>query len=333
MTKKKAALFFDYPLTDGDVFGQGRRERIAELTDLYPHIVNARNFAEHAPRLRDVEVIFATWGMPRFGEAEFAALPNLKAVFYAAGNVKAFAQPLVDRDIVLVSAWAINAIPPAEMCFAQILLTLRGYFRAVRQYREIRTHAAKSFWRPGAAAETIGLIGLGHIGSRLATMLRTLPVKVIAHDPFLTEARAAELGVESVSLAQIFKRAWIVSNHIPDLEGTRGTLNAALFHSMRDGATFINTGRGAQVVEADLIAAMQARPDLTALLDVTWPEPPAAESPLWTLPNVVISPHIGGTIGHEVTRLSDCAIAEFEAWQAGRPLRYQVTREILKTMG
>jgi phosphoglycerate dehydrogenase-like enzyme len=333
MTKKKAALFYDYPLSDGAVFGDGRREKIAASTDLYPHVVNAKNFAAHAPKLRDVEVILATWGMPRFGEAEFTALPKLKAVFYAAGNVKAFAQPLVDRDIVLVSAWAINAIPPAEMCFAQILLTLRGYFRAVRQYREMKTHAAKSFWRPGAAAETIGLIGLGHIGSRLATMLRDLPVNVIAHDPFLTPTRAAELGVESVSLADLFKRSYIVSNHIPDLESTRGTLNAALFNSMRDGATFINTGRGAQVVEADLIATMQTRPDLTALLDVTWPEPPVAESPLWTLPNVVISPHIGGTIGNEVTRLSDCALEEFTAWQAGKPLRYQVTREILKTMG
>jgi phosphoglycerate dehydrogenase-like enzyme len=117
------------------------------------------------------------------------------------------------------------------------------------------------------------------------------------------------------------------------VEGTRGTLNAALFKSLREGATFINTGRGAQVVEADLVATMKARPDLTALLDVTWPEPPAKDSELWQLPNVVISPHIGGTIGNEVTRLADCAIEEFEAWQAGKPLRYQVTREVLRTMG
>ncbi len=333
MTKKKAALFYDYPLTDGEVFGQGRYQRVAALTDLYPQVVNARNFDEHAVKLGEVEVIFATWGMPRFTEAHFARLPKLKAVFYAAGNVKAFAQPLVDRDVVLVSAWAINAIPPAEMCFAQILLSLRGYFRTVRQYRDIKTHAAKTFWRPGVQDETIGLIGLGHIGTRLAAMLRTLPLKIIAHDPFLTAARAAELGVESVTLAEIFSRAFIVSNHIPDLEWTRGTLNAALFGSMREGATFINTGRGAQVVEADLIAVMKARPDLTALLDVTWPEPPAPENALWTLPNVVISPHIGGTIGNEVTRLADCAIEEFEAWRDGRALRYQVTRDVLKTMG
>lgn len=333
MAKTKAALFYDYPLTDGEVFGQERWERVAALTELYPHVVNAKNFDSHAAKLGDVEVIFATWGMPRFTDAHFAALPKLKAVFYAAGNVKAFAQPLVDRDIVLVSAWAINAIPPAEMCFAQILLSLRGYFRAVRQYRDLKTHAAKSFRRPGVQDETIGLIGLGHIGTRLAGMLRTLPIKIIAHDPFLTASRAAALGVESVTLPEIFTRSQIVSNHIPDLDDTRGTLTAALFGAMREGATFINTGRGAQVVEADLIAAMRARPDLTALLDVTWPEPPAPDSALWTLPNVVISPHIGGAIGNEVTRLADCAIAEFEAWRDGRSLRHQVTRAILKTMG
>ena len=110
-------------------------------------------------------------------------------------------------------------------------------------------------------------------------------------------------------------------------------LGGALFERMRAGATFINTGRGAQVVEDELIAVLEARPDLTALLDVTWPEPPAPDSKLWSLPNVVISPHIGGTIGDEVVRLADCAIDEFERWQAGEPLRYRVTREVLATMG
>jgi len=66
---------------------------------------------------------------------------------------------------------------------------------------------------------------------------------------------------------------------------------------------------------------------------VTFPEPPVADSELWTLPNVVISPHVGGTIGDEVTRLADCAIDEFLAWEAGHPLRYQVTRAVLETMG
>lgn len=334
MSKKKAALFYNYPVeTHGAVFGEGRRERIASLTELYPQVVDAQNFDQHAPHLGDVEVIFASWGMPNLTDAQRARMPNLKAVFYAAGNVKAFAPSLIDHGIVLVSAWAINAIPPSEMCYAQILLSLRVYFRTVRQYRAIGTHAAKDYWRPGVESETVGLIGLGYIGTRVVNLLRAHPLKVIAHDPFLTAKRAAEIGVEPVALDELFKRAYVVSNHIPDVEGTRGTLNAALFKSLREGATFINTGRGAQVVEADLVATMKARPDLTALLDVTWPEPPAKNSELWQLPNVVISPHIGGTIGNEVTRLADCAIEEFEAWQAGKPLRYQVTREVLRTMG
>jgi len=334
MSKTKAALFYNYPSAlEGEVFGQGRRERIAALTELYPHVVHAGNFDEHAAALADTEVIVATWGMMNFTAAQRAKLPKLKAVFYAAGNVKAFAPSLIENGIILVSAWAINAIPPAEMCLSQILLSLRGYFRTVRQYRELKSFDAKKYWRPGVMDETIGLIGLGYIGSLLRKKLRDFSVKVIAHDPFLTEKRATELDVTPVSLENLFHSAYIVSNHIPDLESTRNVLDKKLFASMRDGATFINTGRGAQVVEADLIAVLKARPDLTALIDVTWPEPPAPDSELWRLPNVIISPHIGGTTGHEVVRLADCVIEEFEAWRAGKPLRYEVTREIFRTMG
>ena len=120
---------------------------------------------------------------------------------------------------------------------------------------------------------------------------------------------------------------------IPDLPSTRAVLNGPLFEDMREGATFINTGRGAQVVEEDLIRVLKERPDLTALLDVPLPEPPVADSDLWTLPNVWISPHVGGSVGDEVVRMADCVIEEFVAWESGKPLRYQVTREVLKTMG
>jgi phosphoglycerate dehydrogenase-like enzyme len=331
---RRAAFFFDYAASDGDVFGQGRRERIAELVELHPTVVTAKNFAEHAAALREVEVIFATWGMPALSEAQFAAMPSLKAVFYAAGNVKSFAGPLIEHDIVLVSAWAINAIATAQLALSQVLLTCRGYFRSVRQYRETRTlQGAKDFERRGAAGETIGIIGMGWVGRRLTHELRALGFHVVASDPMLSDERARELGVEKVPLEELFRRSYIVSNHIPDLPSTRGVLGAALFASLREGATFINTGRGAQVVEADLIGVLRERPDLTALLDVTDPEPPRRDSGLWELNNVVISPHIGGTIGDEVTRLADAVIEEYIAWDAGRPLRYQVTRQVLETMG
>ena len=89
---------------------------------------------------------------------------------------------------------------------------------------------------------------------------------MIAHDPLISPARARELDVELVSLEQLFEQSQVISNHIPDLETTRGVLAAPLFERMRDGATFINTGRGAQVVEDDLIRVFTERPDLTSPL-------------------------------------------------------------------
>jgi phosphoglycerate dehydrogenase-like enzyme len=331
---RKAAFFYDYPASDGDVFGAGRRERIAQLVELYPEVVTGATFTAHATKLADIEVIFATWGMPALSEEQLAQLPALEAVFHAGGSVRSFAQPLVDHHVVLVSAWAVNAIATTQLALAQVLLTCRGYFRAVRGYsRAHDASAAKAFHRSGAAGEIIGLIGMGQVGRRLSGELRALGFRVLASDPFLTPERAQELGVEKVSLEELFRRSYVVSNHIPDLPATKQMLGASLFESMRDGATFINTGCGAQVVESHLVRVLKARPDLTALLDVTEPAPPAASSALWTLPNVVLSPHVGGSVGDEVTRLADAMIEEFVAWQAGQPLRYQVTREILETMG
>jgi phosphoglycerate dehydrogenase-like enzyme len=189
----KAALFYDYPLSDGEVFGGGRRSRIEALTDLYPEVVTAENFERHASNLAEIEVIFGSWGIPSFSDAQLARMPKLRAVFYAAGNVRKFVQPLLDHDIILVSAWAINAIPVAEMCLSQILLSCPGYFRTVRQYREHKSLDAKAFWRPGVYGETIGLIGMGFIGTRLRGLLEDYPLEVIARDPYLTAERAQAL--------------------------------------------------------------------------------------------------------------------------------------------
>ena len=331
---KRAALFYDYPINDGEVFGQGRRQTIEKLTDLYPEVINAKNFDEQASNLADVEVIFATWGMPCLSDDQLGKMPKLEAVFYAAGNVRAFAQPIVDHGIMLVGAWDMNAIPVAEMALAQILLSCRGYFRTIRDYYETHDHGmAKAFHRSGVNGETIGLIGMGMIGKRLSASLQGFSFRVIANDPFLSIEQAAELGVEIVSLEELFRRSYIVSNHIPDLPSTKEVLTGSLFDSMKEGATFINTGRGAQVSEAGLIETLKNRPDLTALLDVTYPEPPDAGSELWTLPNVWISPHIGGSVGDEVVKMADCMIEEFQAWDSGKPLRYRITKEVLSTMG
>jgi phosphoglycerate dehydrogenase-like enzyme len=329
----RAAFFCNAPAQLDQVYAAGRRQRLEELVDLYGSVVTQDNFAAHREHLRDTEVVFSTWGMPVLGSAELDWLPSLRAVFYAAGSVRVFAPPLLERGITVVSAWGANAVPVAEFALAQILLSCKGCFRNVRDCRDARRRAANQAFRGrGVFGETIGLIGLGMVASYLCELLRPYHLHVIGHDPYLGADRAAALGVELVGLDELFRRAYVISNHLPNLPATRGMLDRRLLETMRQDATFINTGRGAQVVEADLVAVLRERPDLTALLDVTDPEPPVAGSPLYDLPNVQLTSHIAGSMNDEVVRMADYAIAEYERWERGEPLRYAVTLEMLETM-
>jgi phosphoglycerate dehydrogenase-like enzyme len=176
------------------------------------------------------------------------------------------------------------------------------------------------------------LLGAGMVGRRVIEMLKPFAFKLLVFDPFLSAQDAARLGVEKVELEEAFARAQVVSNHLADVPATRGLLKAAHFLAMRPQATFLNTGRGATVDEAGLWQALSQRPDLCAVLDVTDPEPPVAGSPAYSLPNVFLAPHVAGSLGNEVQRLSALAIDECEAWLAGKPLRYGVSLEMLEKM-
>lgn len=327
----RAVILGNRPEAIERVYAQGRRERVAELAELYPHVVGQENLREHLPALREVEVAFGTWGFPPLGAEDLDALPALRAVFYGAGSVQAFARPFLERGITVVSAWAANAVPVAEFCLAQILLATKGYFVNTRQL------SGPDKWRggyrgPGNYGETVSLIGLGMISQTLIELLRPIHLKVLVVSNHLNREGAEELGVRKVTMEEAFREGLVVSNHLANLPHTQGVLHRGLFGAMRPYATFINTGRGAQVVEEDLIRVLRERPDLTALLDVTHPEPPVASSPLYTLPNVHLSSHIAGSIGDEVVRMADYVIEEFEGWLEGRPLRYAVTMEMLERM-
>jgi len=328
---RKKAVFFGEPEPTEQVFAQGRYEKIAALTDLYPHIVDLSNFNEHADRLREVEVGFSTWGMPILTAAHLDKFPSLRAVFFAAGSVKFFAHPLLERGITVVSAWQANAIPVAEFTLSQILLSTKGYFRNTHAYHSQR-NGRRAFRGHGNLGETVAILGTGAIGKKLIEFLRPFHLHVIVFDPFLSETSAAKLGVEKVSLEEAFQRGYVVSNHIANLPETEGMLHGELFALMRENATFINTGRGITVKEEGMIKVLQARPDITALLDVTWPESPAEDSPLFSLPNVQLTTHIAGSLNDETVRMADFCIEEFKAWECGQPLRYAVSMQMLEMM-
>jgi phosphoglycerate dehydrogenase-like enzyme len=167
------------------------------------------------------------------------------------------------------------------------------------------------------------------IGRKVIELLKPFVLDVVVVDPYLRDEDAAKLGVAKVTLEEAFATAYVVSNHLPNIPSTVGLLNGSLFAQMRPNATFVNTARGAQVVEAELIDVLRQRPDLMALLDVTDPEPPPADSPFYRLPNVLLSSHIAGSMNHEVIRMADYMLEEFANWRDGRPLRYEVTPALL----
>ena len=328
---RKAAFFCNDANARNTVFGAGRWERFAGLVDMHPVVITESNIDDELPRLAEIEVALSTWGMYELSPAQLAQLPQLKALFYAAGRVRQFAEPLLGAGVTVVSSWAANAVPTAEFAMAQILLANKGY------HRNARESASPGGWNSsfkgrGNFGSTVAVIGAGMVGSKVIDLLRPFRLDVIVCDPHLSAERATELGVEMVSLEEAFARASVVSNHAANIPETVGLLRHQQFSSMQQNATFVNTGRGATVVEEDLVIVLRERPDLTALLDVTWPEPPEEDSPLYSLPNIVLSSHLAGSCGDEVVRMADYAAEEMEAWRAGKPLRYEVTAEMLDRM-
>lgn len=286
----------------------------------------------------EVEAIFSSWGMPAFSPEEIAEfLPRVRAIFYAAGTVQAFARPFLEAGVRVYSAWRENAVPVAEFTVSQILLANKGFFQACRECRSRagRAAAAGLFSSyPGNFGCRVGLLGCGGVGGLVAKSLKAHRLEVLVFDPFLPDDVAASLGVSKVSLAEIFSTCQTISNHLANNAQTAGMLDYSLFSRMAPDATFINTGRGAQVVEDDLVRALREEPGRTALLDVTWPEPPEDDSPFYSMPNVFLTPHMAGSSGDEVQRMGEAMLEEFKVWRADHsaPSRRGVTLEMLATM-
>lgn len=329
----RSAFFCNSPKQIERVYGSGRREQLMELTALYPQVVTAENINDHIAKIRDIDVVFSTWGMFVPEDRHFAELGSLKAVFYGAGSVKSFAEPFLERGIKVISAWAANAVPVAEFTLAQILLSCKRYFLNQQACKdpERRDHGPRPCGH-GAFNEKVAIIGAGMVGRKVIELLSPFNLEILVVDPFLEKEFCAREPVTRVALEEAFAEAYVISNHLPNIAETVGLLDKALFASMREGATFINTGRGAQVNEGDLIQICRQRPDITFLLDVTSPEPPEKTSPFYQLPNVFLSSHIAGSLGNEVVRMADYVIREFKLWQGGMPLNYEIDKDKLKIM-
>jgi phosphoglycerate dehydrogenase-like enzyme len=283
--------------------------------------------------LAETEILVSGWGCPMIGPEVLQAAPRLKLIAHAAGTVKFTVDPAVyDAGIRVTHSAEANAVPVAEYTLAAILFSAKGIFSFRDLYRQDpsrRSSYARMDEPIGNFRRTIGIVGASRIGRRVIELLRSFEYSVLLYDPFVV---AGELeGAELVSLDTLMARSDVVSVHAPSLPATRAMIGARQLKLMQDGATLINTARGSLIDEAALVAELETG-RIFGVIDVTDPEIPAENSPLFSLPNVFLTPHVAGAIGTERLRLGLMAVEEIERFVAGQPMLYEVQPELLERL-
>jgi phosphoglycerate dehydrogenase-like enzyme len=320
MTPGLQHRFFDAALL-GELAGLVDIDPTSVLTDL------------SSPAAAEVEVLVTSWGAPVLDDDALASMPRLHAVVHAAGSVKHLLGPAVwERGLRVTSGAAVNARPVAEFALGAVLwagknvLPLTERFGRERVAPDLTVDTAIA----GNYGTTVGVLGASATGRALIELLAPFDVEVLVSDPTLAAADAAALGAESVGLDGLFSRSRVVTLHAPLLPETRHLVDARLLALLPDGATVVNTARGG-LVDHDALRAELVGGRLHAILDVTEPEPLPHDDPLWSLPNVALTPHVAGSQGAELLRLGRAAVDEVRALVEGRPPLHPVHSSTLST--
>jgi phosphoglycerate dehydrogenase-like enzyme len=316
-----------YILDNFRLIYDGVHEEIGKYVDIYTEPQTKESIKRNPSVLNEADVIFSGWGCPVMDDLFLKNASNLKAVFYGAGTIKGFVtDEFWDRKIMITSAYAANAVPVVEFTLSQILYSLKRGWHYAFATKDDQKYPVKEEV-PGGYRSTVGIISLGMIGRKVCELLKNFDVRVIAYDPFATQEDADQLNVELSSLKDLFRQCDVVSLHTPWIKETEGLITGDLFTEMKRNATFINTARGAIVRENEMIDVLRQRPDLYAVLDVTYPEPPIEGSPLYTLPNVVLTPHIAGSMSKECQRMGEYMLQELKRYIEGQPLKWSISQE------
>ncbi|MEU7827409.1 hydroxyacid dehydrogenase [Nonomuraea sp. NPDC049129] len=314
MREEHLALLFPAPLL----------RRLDTLADIDVTMV-AERFDDPRLDLADTEILITGWGCPPVDEAVLAAAPHLRAVLHAAGSVKGLVTPACwERGLLVSSAAAANAVPVAEYTVGTILLAGKGVFALSERYRRERGFTlAKIEPLVGNNGRRVGIVGASQIGRRVIELLAPYDLDMCLYDPYTRVP-----GVRRASLEELLRSSDIVSLHAPAIPETRHMLDRTRLALMPDGAVLINTARGS-LVDTDALVAELKSGRLSAILDVTEPEPLPPSSPLFDLPNAFLTPHIAGSHGNEVARMGALVLDELERLTAGQPLAHRVTGDDL----
>ena len=224
-----------------------------------------------------------------------AAAPKLKVVGRAGVGVDNIdIEAATENGVIVMNTPSGNTIATAELTFTHMLAGTRPIVQACARMRE-GGWDRKKFGGNELNQKTLGILGMGRIGAEVAKRAMAFHMEVLAFDPYLTESRAKNLGVTQMSLNEVIERADYITVHMPLTAETKHLLNADAFGRMKDGVRIFNCARGGIIDEPALMEALQSGKVAAAGLDVYEDEPPAEDSPLRSIENLVLTPHLGAS--------------------------------------
>jgi D-3-phosphoglycerate dehydrogenase len=304
---------------------QGVARRMADW-DALGGDVAIEVFREHLPpaaaaaRLQPYEVLCLMRERLPLPAALLAALPRLRLVVVTGARTRSIdlAAAAARGITVCHTSAGESAQATPELAWGLILALAR---RIAEEDARLRAGGWQATIGTVLAGKTLGLLGLGKLGARMVPIARAFGMTPIAWSPNLTAERAAMAGAELVDREALFARADVLSIHMVLSERTRGLVGAAELARMKPTALLINTSRGPLVDEAVLIAALRAGRIAGAGLDVFDQEPLPADSPWRSMPNTVLTPHLGYVTEGAYRAFYADTVAAIAAWRAGRPIR------------
>jgi len=246
---------------------------------------------------------------------------------WSAGVDKLPLDKLAARGVVLTDASGVHPNQMSETTLALMLAFTRHVHHAIRNQVDGRWELSRGYGE--IHGKTIGIIGAGEIGNKLATICRAFDMTVLGVRRSGKPADPYDRMYDMSGLSEVLAESDYVVNLLPLTEETNGLFNAEVFAQMKRSAFFVNVGRGPSVVTDDLVAALRDGVIAGAGIDVTEPEPLPEGHPLWTLDNVIITPHIGGQSDQYSARVADLFIHNFKSYiETGRPDRNIVDYEL-----
>jgi phosphoglycerate dehydrogenase-like enzyme len=311
------------------VYSDEAQARLHELVDFDESLIpeSAADKDAYIRSMEGAEVAISTWQGRAYDEELLRACPELKLILYGAGSVKHFVtDALIEKGVTVCSAVHLNAQPVAEFTLGLILTALKDVFglnRSLHEQGPAAWHKPSRESQLGYYRTKLGLLGMGRVSAHLISLLRPFDMQVYLNDPNLGPNDYAELGVQGAEEDWILAHCDVVSLHHGNIPRLEKMLNAEKLDLLKPGAHFINTARG-KLVDEDALVRRLRKGDITAYLDVTYPEPPEEGHPFYELPNCVLTPHIAGSIGTETHRMGDYCVRELENWLNGRELENPV---------